>query len=369
MLCQSCLTSFQAAYEAVQLKRPRDILYKSSETHQESLSDLYQSILEECWICRQLWASMLYNWRSERDYESDFSKHDHYEHCFEAELELLQQWNMSEDLSRQLEMSSCGNLTLQTTQYTLLQFTLNPKPTSENKVELNTYTGPDVARTSISASRSSDLWKQWFHTCSKFHKDCRGLGHKLQPFSPKRLVEIATDNNGGSFTWRIVSGADIGNVPYLSLSHCWGSSDHKRLLKKNQMEFSEPSNYSNLPKSFRDAFSISFSLSFRFIWIDSLCIIQDDDEDWKTQASMMGAIYRNASCNIAASSAVGGNGGCFATKKKPEEITLYAGRHRPIEYEINSGLPYYNDIVDAPLNQRGWVLQERFLARKQLSFA
>jgi hypothetical protein len=372
MLCLCCVTSIEAAYEALKPKTPSDDSHQSSSIHHESLSDFYQSIMEECWICQQLWALMLHYSNSEKAYESDFSKHDRYEPCFDAEFKALQRWESRGDLPTRLEMFSSGytvTLTLRTTRYKLLNLKLTPKPKSANGAELNISARRNIAPTSASTSESSQLWNQWFRTCSKLHEECGKLDHKQQLFSPKRLVEIFTDDKGDSFNWRIVCGADIDGVSYLTLSHCWGSSGHKCLTKNNQSDLSKLSNYSNLPKSFQHAFSISFSLGFRFVWIDSLCIVQDDPDDWETQASMMGTIYKYASCNIAATWARDGNDGCFTTKREPRTITLYAGHHYAREYEVNSRLPYYEDIVEAPLNQRGWVTQERFLARRQLSFA
>jgi hypothetical protein len=130
---------------------------------------------------------------------------------------------------------------------------------------------------------------------------------------------------------------------------------------------------SNLPKTYRDAFKITTSLGFRFLWIDSLCIIQDDDQDWQSQSSKMGLIYSSASCNIAASWASDGNDGCY-NRRDPSNITpTTLATNLEIdgseEYQIYQNYQYDDDITFAPLNERGWVTQERFLSQKQLSFA
>ncbi|CAJ2506443.1 Uu.00g005730.m01.CDS01 [Anthostomella pinea] len=113
-------------------------------------------------------------------------------------------------------------------------------------------------------------------------------------------------------------------------------------------------------------------MGFQFIWIDSLCVIQDDIEDWKIQSSMMGLIYKHAACNIAATWAADGSMGLFSNRH-PGTVTPCAttldDQRQPREYWISTLRGYHDDITNAPLNKRAWVLQERYLAAKQLSFS
>jgi hypothetical protein len=66
-----------------------------------------------------------------------------------------------------------------------------------------------------------------------------------------------------------------------------------------------------LPLTFEDAIVATRRLGARYIWIDSLCIIQDDPADWERESSSMADVYRNATCNIAASAAHDSNGGLY----------------------------------------------------------
>jgi hypothetical protein len=201
------------------------------------------------------------------------------------------------------------------------------------------------------------------------------LGQK-QTFLPDRLIEIVVDENDNDIlSWRLSCQGNLNQVSvrYLTLSHCWGLSGHVKLTKKNYCSFLSADGDSNLPKTYRDAFRVTVSLGFRFLWIDSLCIIQDDLDDWRAQSLKMGAIYSNADCNIAATWASDGGDGCF-NKRDPltvtpttVELNLENGQSR--EFQISGHYTYKEDITDAPLNRRAWVVQERYLARKQLSFA
>ncbi|KAI0182316.1 heterokaryon incompatibility, partial [Xylaria flabelliformis] len=156
-------------------------------------------------------------------------------------------------------------------------------------------------------------------------------------------------------------------------SHCWGSSQPTRLTKETLSEFSHPSSVQSLPQTYQHAMAIANSLKFRYLWIDSLCIIQDDDEDWQTQSRFMGLIYRNAVCNIAATWAADSNDGCFVYRN-PDTVrscfvTLYQAFDMPSTYQIYDDDLYGLDIACAPPNSRGWVVQERYFARRQLNIA
>jgi hypothetical protein len=74
--------------------------------------------------------------------------------------------------------------------------------------------------------------------------------------------------------------------------------------------------WDELPKTFRDAIIISRNLGIEYMWIDSLCIVQDDPRDWELEAAKMGEIYSNAFLVIAASSSVDGDSGCFLERPK-----------------------------------------------------
>ncbi|ETS83879.1 hypothetical protein PFICI_05755 [Pestalotiopsis fici W106-1] len=116
---------------------------------------------------------------------------------------------------------------------------------------------------------------------------------------------------------------------------------------------------------------VTQSLRFQYIWIDSICIIQDDEEDWEVQSSLMGSIYSHAACNIAATWASDGSKGCFGNgdlaAKSPTFLTLRGSLGG--SYQVWNNKSYEADVIHAPLNKRGWVIQERYLARQQLSFA
>lgn len=74
-----------------------------------------------------------------------------------------------------------------------------------------------------------------------------------------------------------------------------------------------------LSKTFQDALFTTLKLGFHFIWIDSLCIIQDLEDDWLKESSQMGRIYKHSSCNIAATGFSDGQHGLFV-ERDPEAL-------------------------------------------------
>jgi hypothetical protein len=369
MLCQHCEISITATSKAPKTATLGQGAYQNVNSLQYSPSSISRSAKEGCFICRQIWDSILESINNFSDYVDD----SELDGGFTLESETIAEWWNSGNSTISFTMySSEGYISLSLTvnQRRGIDFVLIPIPTNRAGAGADTDSSikPDpVSGAAFLAAGTLELYSHWFRTCSESHTKCRKLERELQPFAPERLIEISTED-GNSFSWRLVCPADIGNVPYFALSHCWGTSRRICLTTKNRRAFAEFTPFSDLPKTYQHAFLVTFSLGFRFIWIDSLCIVQDDDEDWKAQASMMRSVYKGACCDIAATWAANGDGGCFIPIRAPTLITLDLGLGQPIAYEVSLKTQYYDDLVEAPLNTRGWVVQERYLARKQLSF-
>ncbi len=117
-----------------------------------------------------------------------------------------------------------------------------------------------------------------------------------------------------------------------------------------------------LPKTFRDAVEITRRLNLRYLWIDSLCIVQDDPNDWEFEASRMASIYLNGYITLAASASPDCHGGLIhpfvpAIFDTFKERTLCVRMSHTHSREQLS-----------PLKLRGWVLQEELLSRRTLAF-
>jgi hypothetical protein len=156
---------------------------------------------------------------------------------------------------------------------------------------------------------------------------------------------------------------------YACLSHCWGSDqDMYKTKQSNLKDHSEVGiDIDKLPRTFIEAGEICQRMNISYLWIDSLCIIQDSEEDWRCQAARMGDIYENCLITIAATSANNPTEGCFRNTRCSclgEPLPGHPGvyiRDRP-EY------PYDFDLFSWPLIGRAWVFQELNLSPRVIHF-
>jgi hypothetical protein len=130
----------------------------------------------------------------------------------------------------------------------------------------------------------------------------------------------------------------------------------------------------DLPKTFQDAVKITHRIGKKFLWVDSLAIIQDNKQDWESEAAQMAAIYENSFLTISATTSENCQGGCDL---EPWDLHITGpGEFRDLlpEARYQMKLKRTNaSWVDArtrlPLHTRGWVLQEAALSRRILHMA
>ena len=139
------------------------------------------------------------------------------------------------------------------------------------------------------------------------------------------------------------------------------------------MQFTHQIAFPALSKTFKDAVQFTIALGIEYIWIDSLCIIQDSAEDWRFEASLMCLVYSNAWVTLAATSSSDGNGGLFHAENKtiPQKLLIEATwkGHTPGIYMCVDENAWDRQILHGPLNTRAWVLQEQILSPKTIHCA
>ena len=128
----------------------------------------------------------------------------------------------------------------------------------------------------------------------------------------------------------------------------------------------------DLPRTFRDVIIVARWFSIRYLWIDSLCILQDSQEDWQEESSAMGNVYANSSCNVAAAASTDPHGGLFRSREcgdiQPGLLELGCSDLSRKKYFIFD-VEYWNrQVSDTVLHRRAWVFQERLLAPRILHF-
>lgn len=205
----------------------------------------------------------------------------------------------------------------------------------------------------------------WLTQCNDRH-ECYPKGIR---FFPTRLVDVGVEHLPSVHLLR--STTDIAEgTRYIALSHRWGS-EHQKTLKTtthNICALATAIQLQDLPKTFQDAVFVTRGLGQRFLWIDSLCIIQDDPADWQYESQRMEAVFSSAYCTIAATCASGTDDG-FLKHRLERRSVLIKGTPTHQPYYICEALnDFTNDVDKSELNTRGWVLQERALARRTVHF-
>lgn len=228
---------------------------------------------------------------------------------------------------------------------------------------------------------------QWsISGCVYNHTDCSSVS-----FAPTRVLDI----DGGSLdSISLVECWPSFSSPYIALSHCWGKTQHVTTTKANYTKHQESIPISSLSRTFRDTIWMSQRLGIRYIWIDSLCIIQDDPLDWDREAISMYRIYGSAYVTLAAAHGADGDAGLFprATEQQAElhielkmsdgqltlvEMEIHSEPHLDAESQVHKAYTLSRDhdsdpepIVISPdvLQTRGWTFQERALSTRIVHF-
>lgn len=195
--------------------------------------------------------------------------------------------------------------------------------------------------------------------CQLNHVDCGQRDHCL----PRRLVELS-GRAPGSLKARLVFREDLNpRARYFALSYRWGTgaSIPYRTTEDNIKQHRSEIPWGLLTIAVQDAMRITYGLKRTYIWVDSLCIIQDDKADWQQEATQMGSIFTGSELTIAAASAEHSHQGLALTVDGPRIYDL--------ENDIAIRWPAasLDLITESALYTRGWVFQEIVLSRRILN--
>ncbi|KAH6680629.1 heterokaryon incompatibility protein-domain-containing protein [Halenospora varia] len=211
---------------------------------------------------------------------------------------------------------------------------------------------------------------EWIDQCSRMHIKCR----KRNPgYLPTRLINVS--NSSTSTLYLEDSRHSVqanGPVKYAALSHRWGQAKPSVMLTKASVhQWQRGINLQTLPKTFLDAVIITRKLDIPYLWIDCMCILQDDSGDWQHEASMMASVYCNAHITIAASSSDDSTGGCCIDEPLSSMISKFSipALDGSLQHVfIRSPLRRPDLLKDSPLHERGWILQEQILSMRTVFF-
>ena len=213
--------------------------------------------------------------------------------------------------------------------------------------------------------------RRWLRNCCHNHVLCTPSTETRQ--MPTRLIDVGAPNEPHEpHLIDTISGEEYA---YTALSHSWGGNVALITIRETLASRKEGIPMADFPLTFRDAVLVTRALQIRYLWIDSLCIIQRDAADWEKEAAIMGDIFKNSVLTISATTAKNSTEG-FLHPRIP--------RFKPIESIHTSTNQLFNRKVvfrpwlkswassvegpDSPLSSRGWILQERLLPPRTLHF-
>ena len=203
---------------------------------------------------------------------------------------------------------------------------------------------------------------QWIQHCNTNH-ECISSTPAVSKYFPTRLLMI------GGLSKPQLKLIDTQKTrchgPYATLSYCWGSGVPIKLLSTSISE-------STLPKTLREAVMVARRIGVKYLWVDALCIIQDSLDDWNRESPKMGDVYSNSYCNIAATHTRSCDDGLFLDREPGGSGVICVEAHwDDIECRqlglVDVGF-WVEKLNKTPLNNRGWVLQERFLSPRTVHF-
>ncbi|OAG05897.1 HET-domain-containing protein [Paraphaeosphaeria sporulosa] len=214
--------------------------------------------------------------------------------------------------------------------------------------------------------------RRWMHTCTTSHDHCAARKSRLSNLGTSQCPTRLLDLQKAHSTRRIQvvhTKTEAIKSPYVTLSHCWGANPPIKLTNANIEQFSRGIEIKKLPRTFRDAIEVCGWYGFRYLWIDSLCIIQDSEADWKKESTAMKSTYSQGALNIAASTAADSSYGLFARRSPyllAPLVLNVPGYGTCILQKSMEELS--KSITQGPLASRAWVLQEWVLSPRVLHF-
>ncbi|KAF2014485.1 HET-domain-containing protein [Aaosphaeria arxii CBS 175.79] len=218
----------------------------------------------------------------------------------------------------------------------------------------------------------------WYEECVKSHEQCRSVFNE-ESYFPARLIDIGRADSVDSIRLVTTMGdsnftatrSDHQRPAYATLSHCWGKSQPLKLLTHNEGQLKQGIDRANLPRVFLDAIDVCRRLSIQYLWIDSLCICQDSEEDWSKESALMGKTYSTGVINIGATGCADSNCSLFERDSSGSaSVGLITWAIAPANkyVVVENSICWLKDFLDQPLLRRAWVVQERLLATRMVHF-
>lgn len=223
------------------------------------------------------------------------------------------------------------------------------------------------------------LIAEWMAECHERHPHCQGSEERALP---SRVLDVY--NHDGELMVRLKTDVEPSDR-YIALSYCWGKvGNPMMLLLDNLADFDRGVSVRVLPKTIKDAATVTNILGYRYLWVDALCIIQNSESDKSTELSKMHAIYENSYLTIAAADGEDSQAGILSSRDLTaltkqvhfwnpvlqRNLSVHLRTHWPSEQDrtrVHGDRPPEAHL-HGPLSSRAWTLQERILPHRVLHY-
>ena len=199
--------------------------------------------------------------------------------------------------------------------------------------------------------------------CQEQHHECNLTSQEV-PILPHRVIEVGAEDSSTSA--RLFINDSLQRGEYTCLSYCWGGPQDVSTTTATLEQYSICLPSDKLPQTIRDAINITRSLAIRYLWVDALCIVQDDSIDKQDQICKMDAIYIGAHFTIVAACGADSRAGLPGVRtrsRRPQRVEIIRG------ITLAAAQPNLaNALLDTQWHHRAWTFQEAVLSKRLLIF-
>lgn len=186
---------------------------------------------------------------------------------------------------------------------------------------------------------------------------------------PKRLIEILDEPGDLPSSHKVRLATNPPPALYAVLSYCWGGDQPGKTAKKDDLlqKYEQEIPLKVLPRTIRDALVVTRRINLKFLWVDAMCIVQDDKDDVAEQITQMHHIYRGAMVTISVTDAATSSEGFLQPRTNFRPVKLRARLDDNVFGDLFA-VPFYTDLRRSRLLTRGWTYQEGCLSTRSLMY-